>query len=145
MVISLVGDRNLSGRFQFQIKLAEVLNLSSKSWLGPSVCSQPLHQAVTVHILVCKPTFFLLHELLCTIAQCSADQHTPWSQVWILTVHFHLPFVFFSTLGESKLSTEETSFKIIKTHLVSISESCNFIQYFYSIHSEPWVMGSTFK
>lgn len=32
-----------------------------------------------------------------------------------------------STLGESKLSAEETSFKIIKTHLVSVSESCNFI------------------
>lgn len=48
-------------------------------------------------------------------------------QVWILIVHFHFPFAVFSTLGESRLPAEETSFKIIKTPLVSISESCNFI------------------
>lgn len=48
-------------------------------------------------------------------------------QVWILAVRFHLPFTVFSTLEESQLPAEETSFKIIKTPLVSISESCNFI------------------
>lgn len=40
---------------------------------------------------------------------------------------FICPFVFFSTLEESKLSAEETSFKVIKTSLVSIFERCNFI------------------
>lgn len=48
-------------------------------------------------------------------------------QVWILAVPFHSPFAVFSTLEESQLPDEETSFKIIKTPLVSISESCNFI------------------
>lgn len=47
--------------------------------------------------------------------------------VWVLTIHFLLPFRVFITLGESQLLVEETSFKIIKTPLVSISESCNFI------------------
>lgn len=48
-------------------------------------------------------------------------------QVCILTVHFHFPSAVVSTLGESQLPAEETSFKIIKTPLVSISESCDFI------------------
>lgn len=46
---------------------------------------------------------------------------------WVLTAHFHLPFRVFITLGEWQLPAEEASFKIIKTPLVSISESCNFI------------------